>query len=182
MVTLAQGIVPGDSDRGGSVCPEQFLDLGWGIETRVGTHTPAADLRIPAPSRLDIQTSPVPLQVTVEILERESVITWDFDILRGDVVFSLYHAKQALTPGPREPGARAGGQLTDRGWALGADFSCVEAPLICREGESIQVISWVIYSFITITQDQLSAACQGSGGTAVHRLVPAPSLRDSVGQ
>uniref|UniRef100_A0A8C2PE09 SEC14 like lipid binding 5 n=1 Tax=Capra hircus TaxID=9925 RepID=A0A8C2PE09_CAPHI len=68
------------------------------------------------------------------ILERESVITWDFDILRGDVVFSLYHAKQASTPSPREPGARAGGQ----GWALGADFSCVEAPLICREGESIQ--------------------------------------------
>ncbi|KAF4015562.1 hypothetical protein G4228_007168 [Cervus hanglu yarkandensis] len=79
-----------------------------------------------------------PHEVTVEILERESVITWDFDILRGDVVFSLYHAKQALTPGPREPRARAGGQLTDRGWALGADFSCVEAPLICREGESIQ--------------------------------------------
>ncbi|XP_055265402.1 SEC14-like protein 5 isoform X3 [Moschus berezovskii] len=72
--------------------------------------------------------------VTVEILERESVITWDFDILRGDVVFSLYHAKQAPTPGP----PRASGQLTDRGWALGADFSCVEAPLICREGESIQ--------------------------------------------
>ena len=42
----------------------------------------------------------------------------------------------------------------DRGWALGADFSCVEAPLICREGESIQVISWVIYSFIMITHDQ----------------------------
>uniref|UniRef100_A0A452FCE7 SEC14 like lipid binding 5 n=1 Tax=Capra hircus TaxID=9925 RepID=A0A452FCE7_CAPHI len=79
-----------------------------------------------------------PHEVTVEILERESVITWDFDILRGDVVFSLYHAKQASTPSPREPGARAGGQLTDRGWALGADFSCVEAPLICREGESIQ--------------------------------------------
>ncbi|KAI4531565.1 hypothetical protein MG293_018079 [Ovis ammon polii] len=79
-----------------------------------------------------------PHEVTVEILERESVITWDFDILRGDVVFSLYHAKQASTPSPREPGARADGQLTDRGWALGADFSCVEAPLICREGESIQ--------------------------------------------
>ena len=59
VVTLAQGIIPGDSDGGGSVCPEQFLDLGLGIETRVGTQTPAADFRIPAPSRLDIQTSPV---------------------------------------------------------------------------------------------------------------------------
>ncbi|XP_011885801.1 PREDICTED: SEC14-like protein 5 isoform X2 [Cercocebus atys] len=35
-----------------------------------------------------------PHEVAVEILEGESVITWDFDILRGDVVFSLYHAKK----------------------------------------------------------------------------------------
>lgn len=75
----------------------------------------------------------------MEILEGESVITWDFDILRGDVVFSLYHTKQVPRLGPREPGARAGGQLTDKGRAPGTDYSRVEAPLICREGESIQV-------------------------------------------
>ncbi|XP_049760355.1 SEC14-like protein 5 [Elephas maximus indicus] len=79
-----------------------------------------------------------PHEVAVEILEGESVITWDFDVLRGDVVFSLYHARQALTPGPREPGARAGGQLVDKGWVLGTNYSHVEAPLVCREGESIQ--------------------------------------------
>ncbi|XP_006090450.1 SEC14-like protein 5 [Myotis lucifugus] len=79
-----------------------------------------------------------PHEVAVEILEGESVITWDFDILRGDVVFSLCYAKQAPQPGPREPGARASGQLMDKGGALGADYSPVEAPLICREGESIQ--------------------------------------------
>ncbi|KAB0394221.1 hypothetical protein E2I00_005062 [Balaenoptera physalus] len=70
-----------------------------------------------------------PHEVTVEILERESVITWDFDILQGDVMFSLYHTKQAPKPGPQEPGARAGGQLTDKGWALGADYSRVS---ICK--------------------------------------------------
>ncbi|XP_006874960.1 PREDICTED: SEC14-like protein 5 [Chrysochloris asiatica] len=79
-----------------------------------------------------------PHEVMVEILEGESVITWDFDILRGDVVFSLYHAKQAPTPGPWEPGAKASGRLVDKGWALGTDYSRVETPLICREGESIQ--------------------------------------------
>ncbi|XP_007937907.1 SEC14-like protein 5 [Orycteropus afer afer] len=79
-----------------------------------------------------------PHEVTVEILEGESVITWDFDILQGDVVFSLYHAKWVPPLGPREPGARAGGQLAGNGWVLGTDYSCVEAPLICREGESIQ--------------------------------------------
>ncbi|KAM5198671.1 SEC14-like protein 5 isoform 2-T2 [Hipposideros larvatus] len=79
-----------------------------------------------------------PHEVTVEILEGESVITWDFDILRGDVVFSLYYTKQVPKLGPREPGARASGQLTDKGWARGTDYSRVEAPLVCREGESIQ--------------------------------------------
>ncbi|XP_023369589.1 SEC14-like protein 5 [Otolemur garnettii] len=72
-----------------------------------------------------------PHEVAVEILEGESVITWDFDILRGDVVFSLYHTKQLPKPGPRE-------QLIDKSWVLGRDYSRVEAPLICREGESIQ--------------------------------------------
>ncbi|XP_027628876.1 SEC14-like protein 5, partial [Tupaia chinensis] len=80
----------------------------------------------------------VPHEVAVEILEGESVITWDFDILRGDVVFSLYHTKQVPKPGAREPGARASGQLIDKGWVLGTDYSRVEAPLVCREGESIQ--------------------------------------------
>uniref|UniRef100_A0A8C4PF88 SEC14 like lipid binding 5 n=1 Tax=Equus asinus asinus TaxID=83772 RepID=A0A8C4PF88_EQUAS len=79
-----------------------------------------------------------PHEVEVEILEGESVITWDFDILRGDVVFSLYYTKRAARPGPREPGARAGGQLMDKGWVLGSEYSRVEAPLVCREGESIQ--------------------------------------------
>ncbi|XP_012599220.2 SEC14-like protein 5 [Microcebus murinus] len=72
-----------------------------------------------------------PHEVAVEILEGESVITWDFDILRGDVVFSLYHTRRVPRPGPRE-------QLVDRGWVLGRDYSRVEAPLLCREGESIQ--------------------------------------------
>lgn len=79
------------------------------------------------------------MQVAMEIPEGESVITWDFDILRGDVVFSLYHAKQAPKLSPQEPGVRASGQLIDKSWILGVDYSRVEAPLICREGQSIQV-------------------------------------------
>ncbi|XP_004627849.1 SEC14-like protein 5 [Octodon degus] len=79
-----------------------------------------------------------PHEVAVEILEGESVITWDFDILRGDMVFSLYHTKQMPKTGSREPGPRTSGQLIDKGWVLGTDYSRVEAPLVCREGESIQ--------------------------------------------
>ncbi|XP_004864894.1 SEC14-like protein 5 isoform X1 [Heterocephalus glaber] len=80
----------------------------------------------------------VPHEVALEILEGESVITWDFDILRGDMVFSLYHAKQMPKLGPWEPGPRTSGQLIDKGWVLGTDYSRMEEPLVCREGESIQ--------------------------------------------
>ncbi|XP_008844818.1 SEC14-like protein 5 [Nannospalax galili] len=100
-----------------------------------------------------------PHEVALEIPEGESVITWDFDILRGDLVFSLYHTKQTPKLGPRELGAgvRATGQLIDKSWVLGVDYSRVEVPLICQEGQSIQgshvtrwpgtyLLQWQIYN------------------------------------
>uniref|UniRef100_A0A8D0GJ62 SEC14 like lipid binding 5 n=1 Tax=Sphenodon punctatus TaxID=8508 RepID=A0A8D0GJ62_SPHPU len=80
----------------------------------------------------------------VEILEGESVVTWDFDILRGDVVFSLFHSKRAPEANRKEamlPNSSAAGdnvQLIGKNWVLGLDYSHVESPLVCREGESIQ--------------------------------------------
>ncbi|XP_054372491.1 SEC14-like protein 5 isoform X2 [Molothrus ater] len=82
--------------------------------------------------------------ILVEILEGESVITWDFDILKGDVVFSLFHSKRAPEPSHKEAtspspsGAGDNVQLIDKSWVLGVDYSRVESPLVCREGESIQ--------------------------------------------
>ncbi|XP_036135752.1 SEC14-like protein 5 [Molossus molossus] len=111
-----------------------------------------------------------PHEVVVEILEGESVITWDFDILRGDVVFSLYYAKQAPKPGPQEPGARASGQLVDRGGALAADYSCVDAPLICREGESIQGSHVTRWPGIYLLQWQMHAP----PGNVVEDVLMAP--------
>ncbi|XP_076696722.2 SEC14-like protein 5 isoform X1 [Callospermophilus lateralis] len=120
-----------------------------------------------------------PHEVALEILEGESVITWDFDILRGDVVFSLYHTKQALKPGPREPGARASGQLMDQGWVLGTDYSRVEAPLVCREGESIQGSHVTRWPGVYLLQWQVhgppgSMACSLPGDvlTALHSPGP----------
>uniref|UniRef100_A0A8D2DMN3 SEC14 like lipid binding 5 n=1 Tax=Sciurus vulgaris TaxID=55149 RepID=A0A8D2DMN3_SCIVU len=125
-----------------------------------------------------------PHEVALEILEGESVITWDFDILRGDVVFSLYHTKQALKPGPWEPGARASGQLMDKGWVLGTDYSRVEAPLVCREGESIQGSHVTRWPGVYLLQWQMhsppsSVACSLPGVddvlTALHS--PGPKCR-----
>lgn len=75
------------------------------------------------------------------------MITWDFDVCKGDIVFNIYHSKRSPQPPKKDSlGAHSitspGGnnvQLIDRAWQLGRDYSMVESPLICREGESVQV-------------------------------------------
>lgn len=92
--------------------------------------------------------TPVPfLQILVQIVDASSVITWDFDVCKGDIVFNIYHSKRSPQPPKKDSlGAHSitspGGnnvQLIDRAWQLGRDYSMVESPLICREGESVQV-------------------------------------------
>ncbi|CAL8270927.1 unnamed protein product [Lota lota] len=87
-----------------------------------------------------------PYELLIDISEVSSVITWDFDVCKGDVVFNIFHSKHAPQP-PRKDalGAHAipsaGGanlQLIDRNWVLGQDYSKVETALTCREGESVQ--------------------------------------------
>lgn len=88
-----------------------------------------------------------PNQLLIEIIDASSVITWDFDMCKGDVVFNIYHSKRAPQPPRKDPlGAHGitspGGnnvQLIDKSWTLGQDYSMVESPLTCKEGESVQV-------------------------------------------
>uniref|UniRef100_A0A8C7QU80 SEC14-like protein 1 n=1 Tax=Oncorhynchus mykiss TaxID=8022 RepID=A0A8C7QU80_ONCMY len=89
-----------------------------------------------------------PHEVVIEIIDASSVITWDFDVCKGDVVFHLYHSKRAPQTPRKDPlvGQHSsittpGGnnvQLIDKSWTLGLDYSMVESPLICKEGESVQ--------------------------------------------
>ncbi|KAG8128988.1 hypothetical protein E2320_015759 [Naja naja] len=85
--------------------------------------------------------------IFIQIVEAASVITWDFDVCKGDIVFNIYHSKRAPQPPKKDSlvGAHSitspGGnnvQLIDRAWQLGRDYSMVESPLICKEGESVQ--------------------------------------------
>ncbi|XP_071330211.1 SEC14-like protein 1 [Trachinotus anak] len=87
-----------------------------------------------------------PYEMLIEITEASSVITWDFDVCKGDVIFNIYHSKRAPQPpkkdtlgahGITSPGA-VNAQLIDRSWVLGQDYSMVEKALTCREGESVQ--------------------------------------------
>uniref|UniRef100_A0A8C5B9P2 SEC14-like protein 1 n=1 Tax=Gadus morhua TaxID=8049 RepID=A0A8C5B9P2_GADMO len=85
-----------------------------------------------------------PYELLIDIAEVSSVITWDFDVCKGDVVFNIFHSKRAPSPPRKEaPGATplVGGAnlpLIDRNWTLGQDYSKVETALACREGESVQ--------------------------------------------
>ncbi|TNM86158.1 hypothetical protein fugu_008429, partial [Takifugu bimaculatus] len=84
--------------------------------------------------------------VLIEIIDASSVITWDFDICKGDVVFHIYHSKRAPQLPRKDPlgahGITSPGvnnvQLIDKSWTLGQDYSMVESPLTCKEGESVQ--------------------------------------------
>lgn len=87
------------------------------------------------------------VQMLIEITEASSVITWDFDVSKGDVVFNIYHSKR-IPQLPKKDTLGAHGitslgsmnaQLIDKSWVLGQDYSMVEKALVCREGESIQV-------------------------------------------
>lgn len=123
-----------------------------------------------------------PHEITAEILEVESVITWDFDVLRGDVVFSLFHSKRAPEVHQKDPASVTtttsnNVQLIDKTWVLGVDYRRVEAPLVCREGESIQgshvtrwpgfyILRWKMHSPSSgssmVRVDDVLASLQGS--------------------
>ncbi|KAM4635686.1 SEC14-like protein 1 [Polymixia lowei] len=113
-----------------------------------------------------------PFELLIEITEASSVITWDFDVCKGDVIFNIYHSKRAPQPLKRDtmgahaitsPGA-INLQLIDRSWVLGQDYSRVETALTCREGESIQgshVTRWPGF-YILQWRFHSSPACSAS--------------------
>ncbi|KAJ0058380.1 hypothetical protein NL108_013885, partial [Boleophthalmus pectinirostris] len=87
-----------------------------------------------------------PYEMLIEISEASSVITWDFDVSKGDVLFHLYHSRRAPQPQKRDTLGAHGitslgavnAPLIDKSWVLGKDYSMVEKALVCREGESVQ--------------------------------------------
>ncbi|XP_069608215.1 SEC14-like protein 1 [Ranitomeya imitator] len=87
-----------------------------------------------------------PHEILIQIVDATSVITWDFDVCKGDVIFNIYHSKRAPQV-PKRDTLGAHGitspvcnnvQLIDKAWQLGRDYSMVESPLTCKEGESVQ--------------------------------------------
>ncbi|XP_060065339.1 SEC14-like protein 1 [Ylistrum balloti] len=86
-----------------------------------------------------------PHEVMISIPQKGSVITWDFDILKGDVTFTVLRCKHEVSGDPRHQhhisGAMGGigsTQYIDKTMQVGMDLSIVEPPHICRDGDSVQ--------------------------------------------
>ncbi|XP_076838879.1 SEC14-like protein 5 [Brachyhypopomus gauderio] len=119
-----------------------------------------------------------PHEVLIEVVEEHSVITWDFDILRGDVIFSIFHSRRTPQPLSREVSMALpelnNQQIMERTWILGVDYSIVESALTCRQGESIQGSHIARWPGLYILQWQacVAAPCRADD--------VAPSLQDST--
>ena len=75
------------------------------------------------------------------IKESQSVITWDFDVMKGDVQFTVFRHKR-----PREAISSSSlssfgsdASINQSGVIAGVDAVVVEKPRHCVDGESIQV-------------------------------------------
>ncbi|KAJ0176383.1 hypothetical protein K1T71_007562 [Dendrolimus kikuchii] len=81
-------------------------------------------------------------EVIVLNRDPQSVLTWDFDVLRHDIAFTVYRTEHEL----REPqvdnnsggGEEAKSVLEQKGWREGEHYHRVEPTLVCHDGESIQ--------------------------------------------
>ncbi|PZC85864.1 hypothetical protein B5X24_HaOG215226 [Helicoverpa armigera] len=71
-------------------------------------------------------------EVIVPNRDPQSVLTWDFDVLRHDIAFTVY---RTLCVGG---GDEARSVLDQKGWREGEHFHRVEPTLVCHDGESIQ--------------------------------------------
>lgn len=93
----------------------------------------------------------------IQITDRGSVITWDFDVMRHDVVFTVFRLKvpiQNKTPAITTPSLASSfnfqgsnnhhhsesehKSVIDKNMQEGVDYFKVENPIVCHDGESIQ--------------------------------------------
>lgn len=101
-------------------------------------------------------------EVLVENTDKGSVITWDFDVMKHDVMFCVFRTAEAvrrkggppknpsstLVAGTKDLGGSAFAMTASgdpeqhtnigRGWTEGKEYFRAEAPIVCHDGESIQ--------------------------------------------
>lgn len=116
----------------------------------------------------------------MQVAQKGCVITWDFDILKGDVTFTLMrcrrHTSITLPIHEHHVSGAVGGigsrQYVDRHWTVGVDISVVEPPFVCHDGDSIQVSH-----VLSLLSSAVSASCNQSHLSCILSLVMALSQR-----
>ncbi|XP_053381314.1 SEC14-like protein 1 [Mercenaria mercenaria] len=83
-----------------------------------------------------------PHEVLIQVPQRGCVVTWDFDILKGDVSFTVLRTKHPISKDEHHihhiSGIPVSAQYIDKNMQVGRDMSIVEPPHICRDGDSVQ--------------------------------------------
>ena len=90
----------------------------------------------------------------VQNTDKGSVITWDFDVMKHDVMFCVFRTREAFKIDGKPPPTPSLGNIgtftlgptsepehysnIGRGWREGEDYFRVEVPIVCHDGESIQ--------------------------------------------
>jgi len=97
-------------------------------------------------------------EVLIENTDKGSVITWDFDVMKHDVMFCVFRTVEAIkkkggsTSGVAKEKKEELGSFNNmgtsgdpehytgigRGWTEGKEYFRAEAPIVCHDGESIQ--------------------------------------------
>lgn len=73
-------------------------------------------------------------EVILNIDSPGAVITWDFDVMKQDVMFSVLFIQKSVDSIAPVTGL----SLIDKSWLEGKDYEGVESPILCHDGESIQ--------------------------------------------
>ncbi|XP_041473469.1 SEC14-like protein 1 isoform X2 [Lytechinus variegatus] len=120
----------------------------------------------------------IPHEVLVHVKDAQQVLTWDFDVLRGDIVFSVMVSRRPLTihkevtnPVSTPAGIIANTVVIDKSMQCGIDYKVVESALVCKAGESIQgshvcqVAGWYVLQW---RHYNISAALPSSAQKAAH--------------
>ncbi|XP_067673687.1 SEC14-like protein 5 isoform X1 [Haliotis asinina] len=86
-----------------------------------------------------------PHEKLIQVPQKGCVITWDFDILKGDVTFTVFRCRASRSTDPihqHHVSSATGGigsvQYIDKSMVVGVDISIMEPPHICRDGDSVQ--------------------------------------------
>ncbi|XKL63866.1 hypothetical protein PGB90_006230 [Kerria lacca] len=79
-------------------------------------------------------------EIVVHTKESGTVITWDFDVMRQDVLFTVYKVNLPLEvkDGPvSSPGSELK-SIIEKNWREGPEYEKAEMSVMCHDGESVQ--------------------------------------------